>query len=101
MGLLHWPHDIFNFAVILSLTPLVGMGDKGGQAVAEWRRDREAEAPCMGFEGMPGFQRALRVWWKPLRGKEEVRGTDRARLGHGDEGRHAWGRSSGRASRVF
>lgn len=55
----------------------------------------------MGFEGMPGFQPALRVWWKPLRGKEEVRGTDRARLGQGDEGRHAWGRSSGRASRVF
>lgn len=27
----------------------------------------------MGFEGMPGFQLALRGWWKPLRVKEEVR----------------------------
>lgn len=55
----------------------------------------------MGFEGMPGFRLALRVWWKPLRVKEEVCGTDRARLGQGDEGRRAWGRSSGRDSRVF
>lgn len=55
----------------------------------------------MGFEGMPGFQLALRGWWKPLRVKEEVHGTDRARLGQGDEGRQAWGRSSGRDSRVF
>lgn len=61
--------------------------DKGGQGTL-----------AVDFEVVAGGQLALKVWWKPLRVKEEVLGADRARLGRGDEGRQTWGKSSGRDS---
>lgn len=53
----------------------------------------------MGFEVMDWVQLALSVAERP---QGQGRGTDRARHGRDDKGRHAWGGGyKGRESRVF